>query len=130
MKKAVLLILIFSFAAGVLHAQSEEDTEREVSLGASPIKKPIAGFTVLTAEDARVSTDGKTTYVEDIYVYTGRKFKAVEARLKKIEAAAEELNSRVKRIDKRLTDMEKAVLVSKEASETAPEGPPQQEPPR
>ena len=127
MKKAVLLIMIFSFSAALLCAQSEEETENEVNLGTSPTNKPIAGFTVLTAGDARVSTDGKMTYVENIYVYVGRKFKEVEARLKKIEAAARELNKRVKDIEKRLTDAEKTVLVSKETAETAPGAPPREE---
>ena len=113
MKKTALLILVLSFAAALLYAQSEEETESEVSPGSSPTRKPIAGFTILTAEDAQVTTDGKTTYVEDIYTYTGRKFKTVEARLKKIEAAEEELKSRVNYIEKRLTDTKKAVLVSK-----------------
>lgn len=127
MKKTALLILVFSFTAALLYAQSEEETESETSLGASPNKKPIAGFTVLTAEDAQVSTDGKTTYVENVYAYTGRKFKAVEARLKKIETAQEDLNSRVKYIEQYLTDTKNAALVSKEAAEAAPKEPPQKE---
>ena len=122
-----MLILVFSFAASLLYAQSGEDTGGEISLGASPKKKPIAGFTVITAEDAQVSTDGKTTYVEDVYVYTGRKFKAVEARLKKIETAQEGLNTRVKYKEKCLTDMKSVTLVSKEAAEVSPKEPPQEE---
>jgi hypothetical protein len=108
MKKTVLFILILSFAAVPLYAQNKEETLDEVVLGTSPTHKPIAGFTVVTAEDAQVSTDGKLTYVEDLYTYTGRKFKAVEARLKKIEASEEELKIKVKDIEKRLADKEMA----------------------
>ncbi len=112
MKKTILFILLLSFAATLLYAQSEEQVKGAVSLNAGLTKKTIAGFTVVTAEDAEVTTDGKTTYVEDLYTYTGRKFKAVEERLKKIEAAAEELKNRVTDIEKRLADMEKMVKAS------------------
>ncbi|MCX5666078.1 MAG: hypothetical protein NT036_03405 [Candidatus Omnitrophica bacterium] len=112
MKKTALFMLLLIFAATLLYAQSEEQVKSGVGLNAGLTKKPIAGFTVVTAEDAQVTTDGKTTYVEDLYTYTGRKFKAVEDRLKKIEAAAEELKNRVTSIEKHMADAEKAVKTS------------------
>jgi len=124
MKKTALLMLAFSLAASLVYAQSEELVEDEVNLGASQTRRPIAGFTVITAEDARVSTDGKTTQVEDIYVYVGRKFKAVEVRLKKIEAAQEDLKGKVDYIDKRLTEAEKIAIASNEAVKVTTKNPP------
>jgi len=107
-----MIILLLSFAATFLYAQSEEQVKSEVTLNAGLTRKTIAGFTVVTAEDAQVTTDGKTAHVEDLYTYTGRKFKAVEERLKKIEAAAEELKNRVSYLEKHLADMENAVKAS------------------
>jgi len=123
MKKTVLLMLAFSLAASLVYAQSEEQVEDEVNLGASQTRRPIAGFTVLFPADAKISTDGKTTQIEDIYMYVGRKFKAVEARLKKIEAAQEDLKGKVEYIDKRLTDAEKIMLASNEAIKVTTENP-------
>ncbi|MDO8536559.1 MAG: hypothetical protein Q7S30_06110 [Candidatus Omnitrophota bacterium] len=99
MKKAALLIFVLGFVSALLFAQNEEETKSEVRLGSSSTNKPIAGFTVLTAEDTKVTTDGKTTYIEDVYTYTGRKFKAIEARLNKIETVLDELKGRVKYIE-------------------------------
>jgi hypothetical protein len=110
MRYAIPSILIFIFfAAGILYAQDYSEEEgRPVRLGTGLTQKQIGTFSVVTAEDADVTSDGKQVYKEDIYEYVGRKFKAVEARLKKIEEGQEDIKDRIKRLENSLSQMKKA----------------------
>ena len=112
MKKTAMLIFAFFFTASLLYAQSDQDSEN--GSNSNYTKKSVAGFSVLTAEDARVTNDGKMTYVEDIYSYTGRKFKAIEARLKIIESAIAELDGKIKDIEKRLHNVENTLSIPRD----------------
>jgi peptidoglycan hydrolase CwlO-like protein len=123
MKKTVILIFALFLAASLLYAQDDQDLKNTADSGSVMTKKAVAGFSVLTAEDAQVTNDGKMTYVEDIYSYTGRKFKAIETRLKNIESAIEELDGKIKDIEKRLHSLENTLSFSRE-----PATPPQTEP--
>lgn len=105
----IVFTLILSLAAAAALAQDDDRTNSAVSLGAGLTKKQIAGFSVVAAEDAEVSTDGKLTYVEDIYAYVSRKFKAVEARISKIETVQESLKSKVDSLEKDLDGLKKKV---------------------
>lgn len=111
MRYTILLILIFIFfAAGMLYAQNDSEEEGGYArLGAGLTQKQIGTFSVVTAEDADVATNGKQVYKEDIYEYVGRKFKAVEARLKKIEEGQEDIKDRIKRLESSLSQMKKTL---------------------
>ncbi len=110
MRYAILLILIFIFAAGTLYAEDDsEEGGGGVRLGGGLTQKQIGNFSVVAAEDADVATDGKQVYKEDIYEYVGRKFKAVEARLKKIEEGQEDIKDRIKRLESSLSQMKKTL---------------------
>lgn len=105
----LILISIF-FAAGTMYAQDDsEEGGGGVRLGGGLTQKHIGNFSVVAAEDADVATDGKQVYKEDIYEYVGRKFKAVEARLKKIEEGQEDIKDRIKRLESSLSQIKKAL---------------------
>ena len=109
MRYALVIIIAIIFNAGALCAQDNNDEGGPVQLGSGLTKKQIGNFAVVAAEDANVSTDGKKAYVEDIYQYVSRKFKAVEARLKKLEEGQEDIKNRLKRIEYDLSRIKKAV---------------------
>lgn len=112
MRYVLLLIIAIILNAGVLYAQDDDNNEGgggPVRLGAGLTQKQIGNFSVVAAEDANVSTDGKQAYVEDIYEYVNRKFKAVEARLKKLEEGQEDIKNRLKQIEYDLSKIKKTI---------------------
>lgn len=108
MKYVIIPMFALLFLAGAIYAQDDEDSQG----GSGLSQKQVGNFSVITAEDADVTTDGKQVYIEDIYEYVGRKFKAVEARLKKIEAGQEDLRLRVKKIEDGLAKLKNAAAPS------------------
>ncbi|MDP3790828.1 MAG: hypothetical protein Q8R38_02165 [Candidatus Omnitrophota bacterium] len=120
MRYAILPIIALMIGAGILYAQDDGDSGVEpgimqtqtgsLTVGAGLTQKQVGNFSVVSAEDADVTTDGKTVYMEDIYEYVGRKFKAVEARLKKIETGQEDIKNRLKKLEDSLTKDKAASL--------------------
>lgn len=110
MRRIIPLILLSMLIAGTPYAQDDSEEEGvPVRLGAGLTQKQVGNFSVITAEDADVTSDGKQVYKEDLYEYVGRKFKAVEARLKKIEEGQEDIKDRIKRLESSLSQMKKAI---------------------
>lgn len=110
MRYAIWLMIVIIFCAGILFAQDDDYNEEgggPVTLAPGLTQKQIGNFSVVTAEDAAVTTNGKQAYVEDLYRYVGRKFKAVEARLKKLEDHQAEILDRLKQVEGDLAKIKK-----------------------